>query len=137
MNIRQKSLHLIAIALLAVACLGLHGPASSAEPLLDSYRMDVCSWSRELSRDFLGSTAKGALYEVRMLGGSSTNRDGHYERKTPIRWNGTPNTYYVFCSNALPKATSSRSISCKSDKESSARTFRHSAFIRSSVTTSE
>ena len=102
MNIGQEPLRLVATILFTVAGLGLHGPAWSAEPLRGNCHMDICSWSNELSRDFLGSTVKGTLYEIRLLGGSSTHRDGRYERKAPIRWNAKPQVSYVFCSKTLP-----------------------------------
>jgi hypothetical protein len=54
MNIGQKPLHLIATILFTVAGLGLYEPAWSAEPLRGNCHMDICSWSNELSRDFLG-----------------------------------------------------------------------------------
>jgi hypothetical protein len=76
--------------------------AWSAEPLQTNCHMDACSWSKELSRDFVGSTAKGTLYELLMLGGSSTHRNGSYERKQPISWSAKPTKSYVFCSKTLP-----------------------------------
>ena len=51
---------------------------------------------------FVGSTAKGTLYELSMLGGSSTHRNGSYERKQPITWSAKPHKSYVFCSKTLP-----------------------------------
>jgi len=76
--------------------------AWSAEPLQTNCHTDACSWSKELSRDFVGSTAKGTLYELLMLSGSSMHRSGSYERKQPIIWSAKPHKSYVFCSKTLP-----------------------------------
>jgi hypothetical protein len=76
--------------------------AHASDPLLGNCHMEVCSWSRELSRDLVGSSSRGALFELVLLGGSSFHRDGRYERKTPIKWNAKPHKSHVFCSKTMP-----------------------------------
>lgn len=76
--------------------------ANAAEPRLGNCHMGACSWSEELSRDFLGSNARGMLYEVVLLGGESIHKDGRYDRRAPVKWNVAPHTTYVFCSKTMP-----------------------------------
>jgi len=89
-------------AVVLLAAMGLLAEARADEPHLGNCHMDTCSWSRELSRDFLGSNTRGMLYEVVLLGGSSLHKDGRYDRRASIKWNAAPHTTYVFCSKTMP-----------------------------------
>lgn len=95
--------HIVARTVLFGAIFSLsQSVAWSAEPTLGNCHMDACSWSKELSRDFRGSSPRGMLYEVVLLGGSSVHRDGRYDHKAPIKWNAAPHTTYVLCSKTMP-----------------------------------
>lgn len=64
--------------------------------------MGECGWTREISRDFVGASARGYLVRLDLLRGTSTNPGGGSAQKRPIKWEKKPGNTFVFCSKTLP-----------------------------------
>lgn len=64
--------------------------------------MGECGWTREVMRDFVGTSARGYLVRLEILRGTSTNARGDSAQKRPIKWEKKPETTFVFCSKSLP-----------------------------------
>jgi hypothetical protein len=75
--------------------------AKNVKPGLGRCHEDLCSWSITKSRTVVKQDALGTLIRLSVLGGTSKNTDGDYE-KARIRWNSKPHEIYVFCSKRLP-----------------------------------
>lgn len=84
-------------------------PAVAQDARIGRCHTDYCSWSREISRDLVGSSKRGTLIKVETVGGESHHKGGNYNRRAPIynrrapiRWNKQSHTTYVFCSKTIP-----------------------------------
>lgn len=64
--------------------------------------MGECGWTREISRDFVGTSPRGYLVKLEILRGTSTNPRGGPASKRPVKWEKTPDETFVFCSKTLP-----------------------------------
>lgn len=85
-----------------VSCLGCIDTLAAENELLGRCYMDSCSWSKELSRDFVGASANGVLYKLVLVGGTSNHPNGQYQMKRRIIWNKEPHIVFVFCSKKFP-----------------------------------
>lgn len=64
--------------------------------------MGECGWTREISRDFTGTSPRGYLVKLELLRGTSSNPRGGSASKRPVKWEKTPGETFVFCSKTLP-----------------------------------
>lgn len=96
-SISDAALRILGIAVFTLFWTSTH---ASNNPIYSENcsRVSHCSLSKLLSKDLVGSSAKGSLFKLLLLGGESTERN----RRKIIKWNRQPHTVYVFCSKTLP-----------------------------------
>ncbi|MFN3892901.1 MAG: hypothetical protein ACK4MV_21095 [Beijerinckiaceae bacterium] len=88
--------------LLAVAAFLLPSSADAQTQRMGRCHMGECGWTREISRDFVGTSPRGYLVRLELLRGTSTNPRGGPARNRPIKWEKKPEETFVFCSKTLP-----------------------------------
>ena len=90
-----------ALALAALTLL-LPAAASAQTQRMGRCHMGECGWTREILRDFVGTSSKGYLVRLELLRGTSSHPRGGPARNRPVKWDKTPGHTYVFCSKSLP-----------------------------------
>ena len=88
--------------LLAAAALLIPSVAAAQTQHMGRCHMGECGWTREMSRDFVGTSARGYLVRLEIVRGTSTNARGGSAQKRPIKWDKKPESTFVFCSKSLP-----------------------------------
>jgi hypothetical protein len=92
----------LSASLAALAFLVASGAAFAQTQRMGRCHMGECGWTREVLRDFVGTSARGYLVRLEILRGTSTNARGGSAQKRPIKWEKKPENTFVFCSKSLP-----------------------------------
>lgn len=87
---------------LAAAALFTTSLAHAQTTRMGRCHMGECGWTREISRDFVGTSPRGYLVKLEILRGTSTNPRGGPASKRPVKWEKAPSETFVFCSKTLP-----------------------------------
>jgi hypothetical protein len=87
---------------LAAAALFTSSLAHAQTTRMGRCHMGECGWTREISRDFVGTSPRGYLVKLEILRGTSTNPRGGPASKRPVKWEKAPEETFVFCSKTLP-----------------------------------
>jgi hypothetical protein len=88
--------------ILLAAALLIPAAAAAQTQRMGRCHMGECGWTREISRDFVGTSPRGYLVKLEILRGTSTNPGGGPAQKRPIKWEKKPENTFVFCSKSLP-----------------------------------
>ena len=87
---------------LTAAALFMTSVAHAQTTRMGRCHMGECVWTREISRDFIGTSPRGYLVKLELLRGTSTNPRGGPASKRPVKWEKTPGETHIFCSKSLP-----------------------------------
>lgn len=90
------------LSLLLAVFLLSPGLAAAQTERLGRCHMGECGWTREVTRDLAGTSARGYLLRLEIVRGVSVNTSGGSAQRKPIKWDRKAEDTWVFCSKSLP-----------------------------------